>query len=218
MEKTKKRKSNFINILTWIVILLAVLGIVKSVEMTKGFIKDKPEIKREITIAEVNKITAKSKNNEVKTKIEYYSNYMEDFKKLDIELTEEEQEFLYILSKDYDISYPLALGIIDLESNFKKDIISPTDDYGLMQINKINHEWLKNNLGFEDMLNPYNNMRSGMFIIADLFDKYDTEEEVLMSYNMGEKGASRLWDKGVYNTKYSRKILKNKKKYEEMLK
>ena len=30
-----------------------------------------------------------------------------------------------------------------------------------------------------------------------------------MAYNMGENGAKRLWDKGIYETDYTNKVIKN---------
>ena len=35
-----------------------------------------------------------------------------------------------------------------------------------------------------------------------------------MAYNMGEYGASTLWDKGVYETNYSIKVLTKADEYE----
>lgn len=42
-----------------------------------------------------------------------------------------------------------------------------------------------------------------------LFEKYEDPEKVLMAYNMGETGAKRLWDKGIYETDYTNKVIKN---------
>ena len=30
-----------------------------------------------------------------------------------------------------------------------------------------------------------------------------------MAYNMGETGAKRLWDNGIYETNYTNKVIKN---------
>ena len=38
-----------------------------------------------------------------------------------------------------------------------------------------------------------------------------------MAYNMGERGASVLWDKDVNNTPYSLSIMEKAKEYKEML-
>ena len=96
--------------------------------------------------------------------------------------------------------------------NTKADVISATDDYGLMQINVQNHTYLKEKLGISDFLNPYDNIRAGMFTLRNLFEKYETPEKVLMAYNMGETGASRLWEQGIFEINYSKSILQIQQK------
>ena len=50
------------------------------------------------------------------------------------------------------------------------------------------------------------------------FEKYDDPHRVLMAYNMGEYGASVLWEQGVFESNYSRKVLQNQANLQEMLK
>ena len=76
-----------------------------------------------------------------------------------------------------------------------------------MQIRDINSEELARTLGVTDLLNPYENIEAGVFILRTLFEKYDDAAAVCMAYNMGERGASVLWKHGVYETTYSRKVL-----------
>jgi len=128
---------------------------------------------------------------------------------LEVELNEELQEFIYCLSYGYNIDYAFVMGLIQAESEFNPGIISSTNDYGLMQINKINHGWLKDQLGITDFLEPYQNIRSGLYILRNLFEKYEEPELVLMAYNMGENGAAKLWNKGIYKSNYSTKVLNN---------
>lgn len=141
------------------------------------------------------------------------STYKEDFVLFDIELDEELQEFVYFMAQGYEIDYTLALAVMQTESDFRPGLISQTNDHGLMQINICNHEWLKNTLEVNDFLNPYENIRSGMYILRDLFEKYETPEKVLMAYNMGESGAQRLWNQNVYETNYTRNVLGNQKTF-----
>ena len=120
---------------------------------------------------------------------------------------EDLQEFTYYLSAAYDIDYTLVLAIISKESSFMPDGISSTNDYGLMQINQNNHEWLTNAVGVTDFLDPYQNIQAGVYILNTLFEKYDDPHMVLMAYNMGEGGASKLWDQGIYQSKYSQRVI-----------
>lgn len=126
---------------------------------------------------------------------------------LDCGMDEDLQEFIYSLSYGYGIDYTLVMGLIEQESSFDSNIISKTNDYGLMQINTINHEWLKESLGITDFLDPYQNTRAGVYILRNLFEKYQDTAKVLMAYNMGETGARKLWDKGIYETGYTQKVM-----------
>lgn len=130
-----------------------------------------------------------------------------DFVPLDVSLDVDIQEFVYYLSAGYNIDFTLVMALMQHESNFRVDVVSSTDDYGLMQINRCNHEYLTKTLGIEDFLDPYENIRAGMFTLRKLFERYQDTNMVLMAYNMGEDGAARLWKKGIYNTNYTDRIL-----------
>ena len=118
------------------------------------------------------------------------------------------QRQVYDIAKTYNLDWSLLMAIIEQESRFVPDAISPTGDYGLMQINRINHSHLSVTLGIHDFLNPYDNVRAGAFMLRDLFDKYGDVHQVLMAYHMGETGASELWAQGIYETGYSRSVLR----------
>lgn len=68
-----------------------------------------------------------------------------------------------------------------------------------------------------NFLEPHDNIKSGMFILRKLFEKYETPEKVLMAYNMGETGASKLWEQGVFETNYSKTVLKYQQEFVEEL-
>lgn len=124
-----------------------------------------------------------------------------DFTPLDVPMDESLQEYTYWMADAYDIDFAFLMGLIRNESNFQVDVISGTNDYGLMQINQKNHEWLSNAVGVTDFLDPYQNIQAGLYILGSLFEKYDDPHMVLMAYNMGEGGASKLWDQGIYQSK-----------------
>lgn len=130
---------------------------------------------------------------------------------------EDLQEFTYYLSAAYDIDYTLVLAIISKESSFMPDGISSTNDYGLMQINACNHEWLTEELGITDFIDPYENIKAGLFILRGLFEKYDSTSKVLMAYNMGENGASKLWEQGIFESNYSKDVLQRRETYRQIL-
>ena len=129
-----------------------------------------------------------------------------DFKAVDCALDVDVQEFTYYLSYGYNIDFYLIMALMEQESMYDADTISSTGDYGLMQINKCNHEWLSEELGITDFLDPYQNVMAGTYEIHRLFEKYDDANKVLMAYNMGEGGARKLWNQGIYETDYTRSI------------
>lgn len=134
-----------------------------------------------------------------------------DFVPLQCDMPYEEQEFLFCLCRGYNIDFCLAMAVIQTESQFDANAISSTNDYGLMQINEMNHDWLTETLGVTDYLDPYQNIRAGMFVLRKLFERYQDTELVLMAYKMGENGASRLWDKGIFTTDYIQDVLNNQR-------
>ena len=137
-----------------------------------------------------------------------------EFEPLECALPVELQEFTYYLCEAYYIDCEFAMGLMYTESSFRTDVVSGTSDYGLMQINKCNHAELTKALGITDFTEPYQNIRAGLYILRRLFEKYDEPALVCMAYNMGEYGASTLWDKGVYETTYSKKVLAKADEYE----
>lgn len=136
---------------------------------------------------------------------------------LNVPMSESLQEFTFYLSSAYDIDFTFTMALIKKESDFQPNIISNTNDYGLMQINEINHLYLKEQLEVTNFLEPHDNIKSGMFILRKLFEKYETPEKVLMAYNMGETGASKLWEQGVFETNYSKTVLKYQQEFVEEL-
>lgn len=129
------------------------------------------------------------------------------FVPLNVPMDEDLQEFIFYLSQAYEMDFTFVMALIQRESGYNPDVISKTNDYGLMQINEINHPYLQEQFGITDFTEPYGNVRAGMFILRKLFEKYETPEKVLMAYNMGETGASRLWEQGIFESNYSKSVL-----------
>ena len=115
------------------------------------------------------------------------------------------QETMQDCCERYGVPYALALAIAEVETHFDPDAVSPTNDYGLMQINKCNHEWLQS-LGM-DPLTHTGNIEAGLYMIGNYLNKYGDTEMALMAYNNGPSGARKLWDAGTYQTDYTRKVM-----------
>lgn len=132
---------------------------------------------------------------------------MEVFQPYDVPLDHDLQEFIYQQCCQYDIPMELVLAMIEKESSYRADVISKTNDYGLMQINLCNHSWLRKELGIQDFLNPRDNVTAGIYMLNQNLDTYGDTNKALMAYNMGAAKASRLWNQGIYSSKYSRSVI-----------
>lgn len=133
--------------------------------------------------------------------------------RIDCILDDETQQMILEKSEMFDVDFAFTMAVIFRESSFRSDVVSQSNDYGLMQINEINHEWLQEELGVVNFLDPEQNVTAGVYMLSDLFDKYENPTLVLMAYNMGETGAKRLWDKGIYSTDYAEAILQQAEIY-----
>lgn len=146
-----------------------------------------------------------------------WENDVSKFVPLDVPMDKDLQEFTFYLSSAYNIDFTFVMALMKQESDFQSDVVSATNDYGLMQINEINHPYLKEQLEITDFLDPYDNIKAGMFVLRKLFEKYKTPEKVLMAYNMGEIGASKLWEQGVFENNYSKNVLRYQQDFFEEL-
>lgn len=130
-------------------------------------------------------------------------------------LSPELQKIMQEKCKEYGVPYALALALADQESRFDPDAVSGTNDYGLMQINKINFEWLRER-GI-DPLTYEGNIEAGVLILSKAINRYGDYGLALMAYNCGDTGAKRLWDAGTYSTKYSREVLERYNKWVQIV-
>lgn len=106
------------------------------------------------------------------------------------------------MCEKYELPFALALAVAERESRFNPEAVSKTDDYGLMQINKVNFKWLREK-GIEP-LDYKGNIEAGVLILSEAVKKHGDYGLALMAYNCGDAGAKKLWKKGIYSTEYSR--------------
>lgn len=123
-----------------------------------------------------------------------------------IPLSEDMQDEVLSIANKNRVDQLTVLAIIDVESNYNPDSISETADYGLMQINVCNHERLSEILELTNIMEPTQNVEAGAYMLSLLYQKYQDMNMALMAYNMGETDAQRLWNEGIYETTYTKKI------------
>lgn len=135
-------------------------------------------------------------------------------KLLDIPLSKELQEYTIETANKFGVPSELMFALMKVESNFKPNLISSTNDYGLCQINKINHSRLSKELGIKDFLDPKSSILAGTYIMSGYYKKYSGDlHRMLMAYNMGEAGARNAVSRGFTTSRYSRKVIENYNKY-----
>ena len=125
---------------------------------------------------------------------------------------------LIAVCDEYEVPYEIALGVIQAESSFTADASNGTC-FGYMQINKINAEWLREDIGVTDLTDPYQNIRSGVYILSDLYADYGDWHKALIAYNYGPSGAQEhVFSKGYTTTSYSRTVMSYAESWAEVIK
>ncbi len=118
------------------------------------------------------------------------------------------------LCADYEIPVELALAVIETESSYQADAVSPVGAVGLMQVIPEYHEDRMNRLNCTDLFDPYQNVTVGMDFLSELIEKYDGNlHKTLTAYNYGQKGANdKFFGQGTYQSEYSLKVLETAEK------
>ena len=126
----------------------------------------------------------------------------------DLPLSDELQRYTFDKSLERGLNYEMLLAIMFRESTFRDGVVSRTNDYGLMQVNRGNHRWLSESLGITDFLDPKQNIDAGTFHLKGIVDNgFDDIHQILMVYNLGGNKARELWLAGIRTSAYSRSVV-----------
>lgn len=141
--------------------------------------------------------------------------FREQYYKDNVPMAEDWQYYLKRMCDKYNVPFNTALSIIRAESYYDAGLIHTNDngtqDWGLMQINDCNKQELDEEFGEGlDWLNPYDNIQAGVFMLGELYKKYNDEHTILMAYNFGEAGMRKAKANGNYSSVYSRRVLQYK--------
>lgn len=129
------------------------------------------------------------------------------------------QGWLFEYCWNRNLSGCLVIAMIEQESECDPDCIYITDNeesYGLMQIQPFWHQERMYRLGVTDILDPKQNIRTGVDFLLELFEKNPETEWVLNAYNGGEAYADRMQEIGIV-TDYSLEVLTRAKELEVKL-
>lgn len=121
----------------------------------------------------------------------------------DIPLTYAEQDFLHTAAAEFGVDYHLMLGLIERETTFRNIPGDGGDSAGYCQIQRKWWSGLMEDIGAEDLNDPYDNFRTACAIVAHLTELHGTTEYALTAYNSGRPGTS----------KYATAVLANAEKW-----
>ena len=111
----------------------------------------------------------------------------------DIPLDYETQACLRAACDESGVPFELALAVIRKESTYQNITGDSGDSIGYMQVQPKWHQERMRRLGVTDLTQPLANFRVGCDYLAELMDKYPTEE-ALTAYNSGKPGKSNYAD------------------------
>lgn len=100
-------------------------------------------------------------------------------------------------SEQYDLDPYLVTAVINVESNFRPDVVSHKNAIGLMQISEKTGKWAADKLNLEnyssdDLYDPETNIRLGCWYLSTLYNQYGDMELALAAYN-GGSGNVNQW-------------------------
>ena len=124
----------------------------------------------------------------------------------DVPLSYEDQDFLHTACQESGVPYALALAFIERETQFQNLVGDDGASLGYMQVQERWHWDRMERLGVTDLMNPFGNFRVGCDFLAELLEKYPTQE-ALTAYNSGSPG---------YN-QYSYDVMANYEKWKELV-
>lgn len=115
----------------------------------------------------------------------------------DVPLSPELQGALYDACDTYGIPYAVALGLIEVESNFDPEAVSSKGCVGLMQINPVYAWKMEENTGYS-YLTPEGNLRCGLWYLSSQLERYGGDlPAALQSYHDGHDTGKRWYANAV---------------------
>lgn len=201
----------------WVILTIIIL-----IAVAIGFLigKSQAEVIERVETVEVPQVqtVTVTKTVEVPIKVESELPVYDETPYIEIPLSHALQRYICEICAEEEVPVALIYALIEEESKFNPEIVSATDDYGLMQINKINFGWLEEKYRATDMLNPYQNVFCGIKIIGSQLKRYDNDiVRALMAYGMGDYGAKKAWESGITSTWHTEQTQALMEKYEVML-
>lgn len=111
------------------------------------------------------------------------------------------QQEVKLASEAFDVDEAVVFSVINIESHFKPDAVSPKGAVGLMQVMPSTAQSLATSLEHEnfDLKKPEDNILLGTYYISRMCERFDDMHTALAAYNAGPTNVSN-WLK---NSQYS---------------
>ena len=132
---------------------------------------------------------------------------LETIQLFDIPLEDDLQTYIFEQAEERGVDPAIVIAIIKRESNF--DILAVGDEGNSLGLMQIQPRWSvdrRKELECDNLLHPYQNIKVGIDILADLMEEEETLEWVLMAYNGGNAYADRLTKEGRVS-EYAKKVI-----------
>lgn len=117
-------------------------------------------------------------------------------------------------SRQHDLDYRLALAVIKVESNFRRDVVSPKGARGLFQIKPSLAKYIAKDAGVtwngdQCLHEPDKNITLGIYHLSKLVDDYDSLPTALHVYNAGPgRTKTRPAGKAEPKSAFTKRVLK----------
>lgn len=118
----------------------------------------------------------------------------------ELSLDPEMQIYMYEVCKEYNLSFAFAAMVMESETNFNPAAVGDGgESVGYFQINQVNWERMATEYGL-DVHDPKDNIKCGVVMLTELFEKYEDPYMVLLAYKCGERRGKELYEQGIYVT------------------
>ena len=125
---------------------------------------------------------------------------IEEVKYFDVPLSHELQDFIFAECDKHNIAPAIIIAMIERESSFRAHVVGDNGtSFGLMQIKEKYQKERMKRLGCTDLLNPFENVKVGIDIVAELKEKKPDLLWVLMAYNGGQSYANKRYKTGKFS-------------------
>lgn len=124
------------------------------------------------------------------------------------------KSYTQTICAEYDVDYSLVLGVIYNESRFQSGLThansNGTVDYGLMQVNEVNFDYLNKTLGIRSMselLDDKTGIRCGVRLLAYHKQYTQNDSAALLRYQIGAGKYKQYLKVGRYTNQTHQRVL-----------